>query len=197
MAYGSPESCRACVVTSSNWVTVNDRTQYYILFSSSSTIWQYRQIIISVTEQFQPASTTVHAHLCGSFLLVRHCIYQCIHVLYIIRSATGYVQLFWGLKKLVWSWMLQCGSGGSRNQSKIIRQLTTGYELLKIFYYVIKCGRNSLWSCIRIILRLNFLSTQNGYSMLSLVFYHVYWSQKKTHKNRWFSDEFHNSKSIS
>ncbi len=50
------------------------------------------------------------------------------------QSRTGCVMLFWSLKKLVWSLMLQCGSRGSRNQSRIYTKKFSKHE--QSFYLV-------------------------------------------------------------
>ncbi len=73
------------------------------------------------------ASTTVRSYLRGLFLLVADRIYHCIPI---PQSRIGYMKLSLGLKKLVWSCMLQCGSRGSRNQS-----------LDKLFISHVKAGR--------------------------------------------------------
>ncbi len=87
----------------------------------------------------------------GSFVSVPFVLIGCslrldIQVLSIKMSARPYMKVALGLKKLVWSWMLQRGSRGSHNQSK--RLLTKSYKLFGIpnlYYFYIFIPYYFIW----------------------------------------------------
>ena len=91
------------------------------------------------------APITVHSYLYGLFLLAADWIYRCINVLYIKMSARpGSMKLPLGLKKLVWSCMLQRGSRGSCNQSQYIYLLKLRVMCVPHMFQYVKC-RAPLW----------------------------------------------------
>ncbi len=103
------------------------------------------------------------------------------------QSRIGYMKLSLGLKKLVWSWVLQCGFRGSCNKSCVISRgghrffsarkwaplgnLRIAVTYKKIVFTIIKTGTKDMWIVCRLGMMWCFYSLHKIYSTYVLSTY--------------------------